>query len=220
MPMPFFEDDSSSIEKFIKRHTTPAGLWSSFGKFFISFMKAWYGDAATKENEWGFHLLPRVTGDHSEQGYWLDMEDGKLDGLFVMGQNPAVGAPNGRLERKAMRKLKWLVVRDLIETETASFWKDSPEVERGEMNPEEIGTEVFLMPAAGQAEKSGSFTNTQRLLQWHNKAIDPPGDARSETLVCVSPGQAAEGEGREGADLEERSDECADVGSADGRRGR
>lgn len=181
MPMPFFEDDSKSLEKFIKKHTTAAGLWSSFDKFMVSFLRAWYGEAATKENEWGFQWLPRVTGDHSELGYWLDMEDGKLDGLFVMGQNPAVGAPNGRLERKAMKNLKWLVVRDLIETETASFWKDSPEVERGELVTEEIGTEVFLMPAAGQAEKSGSFTNTQRLLQWHNKAIDPPEDARSET---------------------------------------
>lgn len=180
MPMPFFEDDSKSIDKFIEKHTTAAGLWNHFDRFFISFMRSWYGDAATKENEWGFHLLPRVTGDHSEQGYWLDMADGKLEGLFVIGQNPAVGAPNGRLQRTAMRNLKWLVVRDLIETETASFWKDSPEVERGEMVPEEIGTEVFLLPAAGQAEKSGSFTNTQRLLQWHNKAVDPPGDARSE----------------------------------------
>ena len=109
------------------------------------------------------------------------MADGKLEGLFVMGQNPAVGAPNGRLQRSAMKNLKWLVVRDLVEVETATFWKDSPEVERGELNPEDIETEVFLLPAAGQAEKSGSFTNTQRLMQWHNKAVDPPGDARSET---------------------------------------
>ena len=181
MPMPFFEDDGISLDKFIQKHITKAGLWSHFDRYFVSLLRSWYGEAATEENEWGFHLLPRVTGDHSELGYWLDMADGKLEGLFVMGQNPAVGAPNGRLQRSAMKNLKWLVVRDLVETETASFWKDSPEVERGELNPEEIETEVFLMPAAGQAEKSGSFTNTQRLLQWHNKAVDPPGDARSET---------------------------------------
>ena len=180
MPMPFFEDDAKNFEAYVKKHTTEAGLWSKFETFMVSFLKAWYGDAATKENQWGFNYLPRVTGDHSELGYWLDMADGKLDGLFVMGQNPAVGAPNGRLQRKAMANLKWLVVRDLVETETASFWKDSPEVERGELRPEDIGTEVFLMPAAGPAEKSGSFTNTQRLLQWHNKAVDAPGDARSE----------------------------------------
>jgi formate dehydrogenase major subunit len=109
------------------------------------------------------------------------MLDGKIEGLFVMGQNPAVAGPNSRVERKALAKLKWLVVRDLVELETASFWQDSPEVERGELKPEEIGTEVFLLPAAGHAEKDGCFTNTQRLLRWHQKAVDPPGDARSET---------------------------------------
>lgn len=181
LPMPFFEDDSTKLEKYIRKHSSEAGLWANFDKYIVSLLRAWYGDAATAENEWGFQWLPRVTGDHSELGYWLDMEDGKLDGLFVMGQNPAVGAPNGRFQRKAMVNLKWMVVRDLVEAETASFWKDSPEVVRGELNPDYIQTEVFLMPAAGQAEKSGSFTNTQRLLQWHNKAIDPPGDARSET---------------------------------------
>ncbi len=129
MPMPFFEDDSTSLDKFIHKHTAAAGMWSNFDRYFVSFLKSWYGDAATEANEWGFQWLPRVTGDHSELGYWLDMADGKMEGLFVMGQNPAVGAPNGRLQRKAMKNLKWLVVRDLIETETASFWKDSPEVE-------------------------------------------------------------------------------------------
>src|SRR5581483_7317938 len=153
---------------------------SSFDKYFISLLKAYYGDGATETNNWGFNWLPRVTGDHSHFGYWLDMADGKLEGLLVMGQNPAVGASNGRLERKALAKLKWLVVRDMVETETASFWYASPEVERGELSPETIGTEVFLFPAAGTAEKEGTFTNTQRLLQFREKAIDPPGDARSE----------------------------------------
>ena len=104
-----------------------------------------------------------------------------MDGLFVMGQNPAVGAPNSRMERKALAKLKWLVVRDMVETETASFWLDSPEIERGELIPEKIDTEVFFFPAAGHAEKEGCFTNTQRLNQFHEKAVEPPGDARSET---------------------------------------
>src|SRR5262249_29738705 len=49
-----------------------------------------------------------------------------------------------------------------------------------ELRPEDIPTEVFLMPAAGHAEKDGTFTNTQRLLQWREKAVDPPGDSRSE----------------------------------------
>jgi formate dehydrogenase major subunit len=109
------------------------------------------------------------------------MADGKMDGLFVMGQNPAVGAANSSLQRTSLSKLKWLVVRDMVEVETASFWLDSPEVQRGELNPEEIDTEVFLMPAAGTAEKEGTFTNTQRLLQYREMAVEPPGDARSET---------------------------------------
>jgi formate dehydrogenase major subunit len=181
LPMPFFEADSKKFKAYIKKHSARTGLWSGFEKYFISLMKAYYGEAATKSNDWGFDWLPRVTGDHSHFGYWLDMADGKLEGLFVMGQNPAVGASNGRLERKALSKLKWLVVRDMVETETASFWYASPEVQRGEMSADAIGTEVFLFPAAGTAEKSGTFTNTQRLLQYRNKAIEPPGDARSET---------------------------------------
>ncbi len=180
IPMPFFEEDSRKLESYISKHSARTGLWSSFDKYFVSLMKAYYGESATSQNNWGFDWLPRVTGDHSHFGYWLDMADGKLEGLFVMGQNPAVGAANGRLERTALAKLKWLVVRDMVETETASFWYASPEVERGELSPETIGTEVFLFPAAGAAEKAGTFTNTQRLLQHREKAVDPPRDSRSD----------------------------------------
>lgn len=181
LPMPFFESDSHTLEAYLKKHTSKTGWWHNFDKYAISLLKAWYGEAATPDNEFGFHFLPRVTGDHSEFGYWLDMADGKLEGLFVMGQNPAVGSPNGRLERTALAKLKWLVVRDFVETETASFWKDSPEVERGELDPRAIATEIFFLPAAGHAEKEGTFTNTQRWLQFHEKAVEPPEDCRSET---------------------------------------
>ena len=181
LPMPFFQGDANSFRDYLKKHTTKAGWWANFDKYAVSLLKAYYGDAATQKNDFGFDWLPRVTGDHSHLGYWLDMADGLMEGLFVMGENPAVGSPNGVLERTALSKLKWLVVRDLVEVETASFWLDSPEVRRGELRPEGIETEVFLFPAAGQAEKDGCFTNTQRLLQYHEKAVDPPGDARSET---------------------------------------
>src|SRR6185312_13033787 len=181
LPMPFLEADVPTLKKYIKKHGAQTGLWSNFDAYIISLLKAYYGEAATAENDYGFGWLPRVTGDHSHFGYWLDMQDGKMEGLFVMGQNPAVGASNSRLQRTALSKLKWLVVRDLVEVETASFWLDSPEVQRGELKPENIATEVFLMPAAGTAEKEGTFTNTQRLLQFREKAIDPPADARSET---------------------------------------
>ena len=181
LPMPNLGLDSHNLADYVATHRDPTGWWWNFDKYIVSLLKAYYGEGAKKENDWGFNWLPRVTGDHSHQGYFLEMMDGKVEGLFVMGQNPAVAGPNSRLERKALSKLKWLVVRDMVELETASFWYDSPEVERGELRPEEIATEVFLLPAAGHAEKDGCFTNTQRLLQWHQKAVDPPGDARNET---------------------------------------
>jgi formate dehydrogenase major subunit len=108
------------------------------------------------------------------------MADGKVRGYFIMGENPTVGSMHGALHRKAMRELDWLVVRDFAVTETADFWRDAPEIARGEVRPEDIKTEVFFFPAAAHTEKDGTYTNTQRLLQWHHKAVEPPGDARSE----------------------------------------
>jgi formate dehydrogenase major subunit len=178
--MPKFGDESRTLASYIAKYQPRTGWWNNFDKYIVSLLKAYYGEAATAENDYGFHWLPRLTGDHSHQGYWLDMMDGKMDGLFVMGQNPAVAGPNSGLERRALGRLKWLVVREMVETETAAFWYDSPEVKRGELRPEEIPTEVFLLPAAGHAEKEGTFTNTQRLLQWRQKAVNPPGDSRSE----------------------------------------
>jgi len=180
LSMPKFGEESKTLSNYIAKYGARTGWWYNFDKYIVSFLKAYYGEAATPENEFGFNWLPRVTGDHSHQGYWLEMLDGKMDGLFVMGQNPAVAGPNSGMERRGLSKLKWLVVREMVETETASFWYESPEVKRGELRTEEIQTEVFLMPAAGHAEKDGTFTNTQRLLQWREKAVDPPGDSRSE----------------------------------------
>src|SRR6185312_16997964 len=113
------------------------------------------------DNDYGFAHLPKITGVHAHFPTMLRAFDGALDGLFVMGQNPAVGSEHSGLQRRALARLKWLVVRDLAEIETATFWKDSPEVQSGELTPEAIQTEVFLMPAASHIEKEGSFTNTQ-----------------------------------------------------------
>src|SRR5690606_38530973 len=92
-----------------------------------------------------------------------------------------------------LANLRWLVIRDLTETETATFWLDSPEVQRGELRTEEIETEVFFFPAAAHAEKDGCFTNTQRLLQWHEKAVEAPGDARSEAWFVYHLGRRLKG---------------------------
>ena len=182
LPMPM---SGVSLSDYIEKNGSRKGWWSNLDKYIVSLLKAYYGDAATKANDFGFDWLPRLTGDHSYFGYWTDMKDGKLEGLFVFGQNPAVGSPNGKFERAALAKLKWLVVRDLVETETASFWKDAPEV----VNPEDYETEVFLLPAASHAEKDGAFTNTQRMLQWHEKAVDPPGDATSDLQFMIELGR-------------------------------
>jgi formate dehydrogenase major subunit len=181
LTMPVFERDPDDLQEFIEQHSTKGGMWANLGSYLVSLLKAYYGDAATSENDYGYGWLPRLTGDHSHMAYWLEMADGKVEGLFAMGDNPAVAGPNAGFERRAMAKLKWLVVRDMVVTETASFWYDSPEVRRGDLRTEEIDTEVFLLPAAGHAEKAGTFTNTQRLLQFREKAVDPPGDCRSES---------------------------------------
>jgi formate dehydrogenase major subunit len=182
LPMPIFGQGSRTLAEYVGRHRAEAGWWANLDKYAVSLLKAWYGGAASKRNGFGFGWLPRISGDHSHFGYWLDMADGggPLEGLFVMGQNPAVGAPNARLERRALANLKWLVVRDLVESETATFWLDSPEIERGELTTDQIDTEVFFFPAAAHAEKDGCYTNTQRLLQWHEKAVDAPGESRSD----------------------------------------
>ena len=146
----------------------------------VSLLKAWWGDAATADNDFGFGWLPRISGDHSNYQTIVDMLDGKVEGYFLLGQNPAVGSANGKMQRLAMSHLKWLVVRDLNLIESATFWKDGPEIATGEMRTEDIGTEVFFLPAAAHTEKDGTFTQTQRLLQWHHKAVEPPGDCRSD----------------------------------------
>jgi len=181
LKMPRAGQGEDTLEGYYANHRRRGGLWHGTPAYTVSLLKAYYGRSATPENQWGWRWLPRVTRNHSHFSYWLEMADGDVEGLFIMGQNPSVGAQNARLERRALARLKWLVVRDLVEIEPATFWReDSPEVRRGELDPAEIQTEVFLFPAAGHVEKEGAFTQTQRMLQWRQKAIEPPGDATSE----------------------------------------
>ena len=124
--------------------------------------------------------LPKITGNHSHFPTMLRALDGGARRAVRDGPEPGRRLGHSGLQRRALGHLKWLVVRDLTELETATFWRDGPEVRSGELRTEDIQTEVFLMPAASHIEKDGHFTNTQRLLQWHDKALEPPGDARSE----------------------------------------
>jgi formate dehydrogenase major subunit len=178
LPMPGAAD--TDMREYVERSGATSGYWGHMNEYMVSLLKAWWGDRATPENDFCFGYLPRITGDHSAYQTALDMMDGKVKGYFLVGENPAVGNANSRLHRLALAALDWLVVRDLSEIESAAFWYDSPEIETGDMHTERIGTEVFWMPAAAHVEKDGSFTNTQRLLQWHHKAVEPQGDARSD----------------------------------------
>ncbi len=179
IPMPHAQQ-AHSLKEYLKDNAAGAGWWSNLPKYVVSLFKAWFGPAAHEGNDYLFTRLPRLSGNHSHMQTVVDMSDGRVKGYFVMGENPAVGSMNGALQRKGLRQLEWLVVRDLTLIETAEFWRRAPEIQRGEVKTEDIQTEVFFFPASAHTEKDGSFTNTQRLLQWHHKAVEPPGDARSE----------------------------------------
>jgi formate dehydrogenase major subunit len=177
LPTPRQEDQT--MDEYLAR-LPDTGFWGNKRAYLVSLLKAWFGDAATAENEYLLPMLPRLTGDHGTYRTVLDMIEGKVKGYFLWGQNPAVGSAGARLQRLALAQLDWLVVRDLAMIESATFWQDSPEIATGELSTDQIGTEVFFLPAAAHVEKDGTFTNTQRMLQWHHKALDPPGDARSD----------------------------------------
>jgi len=179
LPMPRADTDLT-LRDYIERNQAASGWWGEFPKYIVSLLKAYFGDRATATNDYCFDYLPRLTGDHSHMTTVSEMADGKLKGYFVMGENPAVGSMHGSLQRKGLRALEWMVVRDFHLIETAEFWRSAPEIESGEIRTEDISTEVFFFPAASHTEKDGTFTNTQRLLQWHHKAVEPAGDARSE----------------------------------------
>jgi formate dehydrogenase major subunit len=181
LPMPNAEEHTT-LEEWVDAVRKPGskGFWSNAGAYGINLLKAYWGEAATPENDFCFDYLPKITGDHGTYRTVLDMIDGKVKGYFLLGQNPAVGSAHGRAQRLGMANLDWLVVRDLFEIESATFWKNAPEIETGEIVSEECRTEVFLLPAASHVEKEGTFTQTQRMLQWREQAVEPTGDCRSE----------------------------------------
>jgi formate dehydrogenase major subunit len=179
IPMPHAHSNED-LDKFVAAEGTGKGYWAAMRSYLVSLLKAWWGPAATPDNDFCFDYLPRLTGSHSTYETVMAQLAGDCKGYFLMGENPAVGSANAKLQRLGLASLDWLVVRDFSLIESATFWKDGPEIETGELRTADIGTEVFFMPAAAHTEKSGSFTNTQRLLQWHHMATEPAGDARSE----------------------------------------
>ena len=180
MPMPAVGSGHETLTSYISTQQQQTGWWHNFPKYIVSLLKAWYGDAATAENDYLFDYVPKISGDYSFASMMPMMKDGTIKGLFCMGMNPAVGGQNSRLIREGLANLDWMVMRDPYEIESAAFWYDAPEVRNGEVRPEDIGTEIFFLPPAVTPEKDGSYTNTQRLVQWHEKAVDPPDDCRAE----------------------------------------
>ncbi len=179
LPMPHAADQQD-LDTYVAGDAGSTGFWGNIRAYAVSLLKAYWGDAATAENDFCFDYLPRLTGNHGTYNTVRSQIEGSVKGYFLVGENPAVGSANGKMQRLGMANLDWLVVRDLQMIESATFWQDGPEIETGELVTEEIGTEIFFLPAATHVEKAGSFTQTQRMLQWRDKAVDPPGDAMSE----------------------------------------
>jgi formate dehydrogenase major subunit len=179
IPMPHAHKQQD-LDAFVTAEAASKGFWGDMRSYLVSLLKSYWGDAATAENDFCFDYLPRLTGSHSTYETVTAQLEGTCKGYFLMGENPAVGSANAKMQRLGMAALDWLVVRDFSLIESATWWKDGPEIETGEMRTEDLGTEVFFLPAAAHTEKSGSFTNTQRMLQWHHQAVEPAGDARSD----------------------------------------
>jgi formate dehydrogenase-N alpha subunit len=186
----------TSLEEYLRANTpkalTPKSLnyWGNTPKFMKSLLKAYYGKAATPANDYGYHWLPKIdeAGDHSWGAFFDDAYHGKLEGLISFGMNPVANGPNTKKMLAGLAKLKWLIVAENFETETAGFWKaktlagkDYPEAAEAK----DIQTEVFLLPAANFAEKDGSFVNSSRWLQWKYAAVEPPGEAMRDQEILA-----------------------------------
>jgi formate dehydrogenase major subunit len=179
LPMPHAHHHED-LDEYCAEDAGKTGFWGNMRDYAVSLLKAYWGDAATAENDYCFDYLPRLTGHHGTYDTVVGQIEGKVKGYFIVGENPAIGSANGKMQRLGLANLDWLVVRDMAMIESATFWKDGPEIATGELETGKIGTEVFFLPAASHVEKSGTFTNTQRMLQWRDKAVEPPGDARSD----------------------------------------
>jgi formate dehydrogenase-N alpha subunit len=177
-----FSDTDSNVQAWATR-TLPttkepqsANWMQNYTKYIVSMLKAWYGDAANKDNEFGMHYLPKIqTGkNYSWIPMFEAMEAGSIKGMMAWGMNPAVGGPNSDAQRKALGKLDWLVAVDLWKTETAEFWH------RPGVNPSDIKTEIFMLPAKASFEKEGSVSNSGRWMQWRYKAAEGAGESEDD----------------------------------------
>jgi formate dehydrogenase major subunit len=156
--------------------------WSNTPRFMVSFLKAMYGDAARKDNQWAFHYLPKIDRKYSWAEIWDDMYGGHIKGLLAFGMNGVAIGPNSRKNIDALKKAEWLVVCEIYPDETSEFWK-APGTTAEEMK--QIATTVYRLPGAGFAEKDGTFVNSARWLQWKNAALPLPGEAKLDQEILA-----------------------------------
>ncbi len=187
MPRPDDADFATYVTRITPDVSKPAewdsfNYWSNTPKFAVSFLKAMYGNAATKENGWAFHYLPKIDRNYSWTQIWDDMYGGSIKGLLAFGMNGVQIGPNSRKNIDALKKADWLVVGEIYPDETSEFWR-APGTAADEMK--KIQTTVYRLPCAGFAEKDGTFVNSARWLQWKNAALPPPGDARLDQDVLA-----------------------------------
>jgi formate dehydrogenase major subunit len=156
--------------------------WSNTPKFCVSLLKAFYGDAATKQTDWAFNYLPKVDRNFSWVQLWDNMYNGIVKGIFAFGMNGVAIGPDSKKNIDALKRADWLVVGEIYQDETSEFWK-SPGITADEMK--QIQTTVYRLPCAGFAEKDGTFTNSARWLQWKNAALPVPGDCRLDQAIVA-----------------------------------
>ncbi|MBB5172836.1 formate dehydrogenase major subunit [Texcoconibacillus texcoconensis] len=175
---PNASENHRNLEAYKAAETPSGGYWENTPNFLVSLLKAYYGDKATSENDFGYDYFPKGRRNYSHISLFEAMFDGEIKGMFTWGQNPVVGGPNSRKEKKAMENLDWFVSIDLWETETAAFW-----TEQSGADPTNIDTEVFMLPACGPYEKEGTVSNSGRWMQYRYQAIEPKNDARSDAWI-------------------------------------
>ncbi len=169
----------ATLKDYLDKETPKTGYWKNKPKFFISLLKAWWGEKATKSDHFCYDYMPKVESpaDHTWIPLFEAMYAGKIKGLWVMGQNAAVCGANVRFERKAMKNLDWLVVQEIFDTETSAFWRAPGE------KSSDIKTEVFVLPAAMAMEKPGSIVTSGRMIQWRPKVSEAPGEAKPDHQI-------------------------------------
>jgi formate dehydrogenase major subunit len=188
MPNPADTDFATYIKRITPAASKPDpwdsfNYWSNTPKFAVSFLKAMYGSAATKENDWAFHYLPKIDRNYSWVNIWNDMYEGKVKGIFAFGMNGVMIGPDSNKNIDALKKVDWLVVCEIYPDETSEFWR-APGITPEEMK--KINTTVYRLPGAGFAEKDGTFVNSARWLQWKNVAVPPPGLAKVDQEIVAT----------------------------------